>query len=377
MAQEERGDERDPSESVLEELLAELERGGEFNLAGFQARHPGHETLIARWLKSAHALDGLKPAGPSAHGSASSIAAGTVMGDFVVESLIARGGMGVVYRARQQSLGGRDVALKVLPLEGVSPKSQERFRREARAAAEVHHPNLAAVYGFGAEEGILFYAMQLVEGPSLRDVLEDLARRREQVRAQPEYRTAVGWARDVAAALDALHRRGLVHRDVKPSNIMLAHTAEHPGEWPDAPAILVDFGLVRRVDSHTLTEGSISAATPSYAAPEQLIGIEVDARADVFGIGVTLHDLLSARLPSERLQAAAGLEPIESLVPGIDRDLAAIVGKATDPKPEWRYAHAGALLEDLNAWLDGRPVSARRMGVIERTRRHVSPDLLT
>jgi len=368
----------DPSEAVLAEVLRDLDRGVDPDPAALLARHPGHEEAVERILRAlsdyqsmALSEAGGTPAPDAPSSPVEDLPAGAVLGDFLVERRIARGGMGVVYRARQRSLGDRPVALKVLPAESADEASRRRFRREALLAASLHHPHIAEIHGFGATDERIFYAMRLVEGPSLREVLARLVSDPGRARRPEVQRAIVRRIAEVAAALAEVHAAGLVHRDVKPGNILLEGGAGDEALVPDHPAVLVDFGLVREQDPELCTRTGGSSATPAYASPEQLLGGEMDERSDVFSLGATLHDLLSARAPGARLQASAGLEPLEQIVPGIDRDLAAVVAKAVDPMLQWRYADARAFHADLVAWLGGRPVAARRQGAFERARRWI------
>ena len=285
------------------------------------------------------------------------------IGDYEIVALEARGGMAEVYRARQLSLGERPVALKVLDRAQVTESDWRRFHREARLAARFdHHPNMVAIHDLGEDEdrGLLYYTMRLVDGVTLKKALEDLS----DAGGVPESSTGrriVERVRDVARALASLHESGLVHGDVKPSNIMLEGTG---GEDPLAcKGVLVDFGLVREFD------GTVSTllGTPPYAPPEVLRGGAVGPHSDVFSVGVTLHDLLSASRPADR--DAQRLPPLRSVVSWIGADLEAIVAKATDPDPGHRYSDGGELLEDLEAYLRGAPVRARTLRGVERARR--------
>lgn len=291
---------------------------------------------------------------------------GFELGDFTIDSLLASGGMGTVYRARQRSLGDRPVALKVLSVRGLDEPDRERFQREALAAASLHHPHLAEVYGFGDRDGVLFYGMELVEGPSLDDVLRERAGSAAVADERAARRRLVARVAEVARALEEVHAAGLVHRDVKPGNVVLRKRADGAES-----AVLVDFGLVRSPGSDRPEDLGTSSVTASYAPPEQLLVGEVDPRSDVFGLGASLHDLLARRLPQDRPRAAVGLEPIEELAPGIDADLAAILARAVDPVLEHRYADARAFREDLEAWLAGAPAAARRQGRVERGARWI------
>ncbi len=293
---------------------------------------------------------------------------GTRLGDFVVDCPIGEGGMGRVYRARQESLGGRIVSLKVVPREKLDREAEGAFRLEAAAAAELHHPHLAEVYGFGITDGQVFYAMRLVEGPTLQQVLNRLAQSGDQARRdRAARRRIVQRVAEVASALALVHARGFVHRDVKPGNIVIAGRGRNGALVPDHPCVLVDFGLVRAGRSEGTDLAFGPYGTPAYLAPDP----EPDQRSDVFALGVTLHDLLAARRANERDPPGKGLEPIEELVPEIDRDLAAVVGMACDPNPAWRYANGGEMLADLEAWIAGMPVRARRLALVEKALRWV------
>lgn len=358
----------DAYERILAEVIEAAEQGREPVLDEVASRHPGHEQSVRDVLEafgtySRMRTEAVRPLAPNA------LAPGERLGDFEIVGPLAHGGMGVVYRARQSTLGGRVVALKVLPGDTASERGVARFQREARTLAGLHHPHLAEVYGFGGDRGTLFYAMRLVEGPTLRDVLQRraAARRTDKPDSPDQRRALVARMVEVADALAVVHAAGAVHRDVKPANIVLEGGT--PENALDHAAVLVDFGLVRAADTSTITQTGESPGTPSYAPPEQLLGREVDARADVFSLGVTLHDLLARREPHERAQASAGLEPLHEIDPEIDADLSAVVAKAADPEARWRYPEAAVLRDDLVAWLHHCVVSARRPPWRERLQR--------
>ena len=286
---------------------------------------------------------------------------GAVLGGYVVECLLARGGMASVYQARETALGGRPVALKVLAVDASDERGRQLFLREARLLAGVEHAHLATLYAAGTDGDWLYLAMRLEPGPSLEQAFGPRGM------ARPPRRDVVRWGLQVSEALAAVHRAGLVHRDVKPANIVLRMQPGAP--WAEADAVLVDFGLARRrlpaQDSVTGNDG----ATPSYAAPEQLLGGSVGPQADVFSLGVTLHDLLSGRVGMRSDRAAQGLPPLSHFDPEADRDLQALLAMAADPDPAWRHFDGDELARDLRAWLDGRPVRARRRTLLERMKR--------
>ncbi|MEW6074588.1 MAG: serine/threonine-protein kinase [Planctomycetota bacterium] len=351
--------------AVLAAVQAALESGGKPDPAVLASLFPGHERTVARYCEAGRRLCEMREVLAAERCAWRRPRPGERIGDFVLEEVLGEGGMGVVHRARQVSLGDRAVALKLLPLGGQTAARRERFRKEARAASSLSHPHLAAVHAFGEEGDLLYYAMRLVEGPTLHAVLERLAVREGAADAVRLRRLVVERIAEVADALALAHARGLVHRDVKPSNILLDGQGSTLEELLNRPAVLVDFGLAHETNGDWRTYSLVAGLTPAYASPEQRRGESVDSRSDVFALGATLHDLLAARPPDQRKPAATGLEPLREVVPGIDRDLAAIVAKAADPDPRWRYAGVGELRDDLRAWMEGRPVAARRLHPIE------------
>lgn len=289
------------------------------------------------------------------------------LGDFRLVSRLGGGGMGIVYLAVQESLG-REVALKVLrpELQG-SAVAAERFRREARALAELRHDHLVAIFGGGEEHGVRYLAMELVPGRSLDErLLAEPGAPRGGAVAQ-----RVRWIAQIARGLQHAHERGVVHRDVKPANVRIT---------PDDRARLLDFGLARRTATAGATLTESFAGSPSYAAPEQIAqGGTIDARTDVYALGVTLYECLTGALPYagatvEQLfhRILAGLpEPPRRRVPQLPRDLEVVVLKAMERRPEQRYASAAALADDLEAVLELRPIRGRPPAARERARRIV------
>jgi serine/threonine protein kinase len=294
------------------------------------------------------------------------LAAGTVIGDFVVVDELGRGGMSCVHRARRTSGDGGLVALKVVRDDGDDPRVASRLRREASALLRISHPHVVEFLASGAERAWIYVAMDLVDGPTLQDVLERLSADRRVLADPWVRRRLVEKIAQLADGLAAVHRAGLIHRDVKPGNVVFRGHGRSLLEQLGADAVLVDFGLARpAAGASALTTAGIPL-TLQYASPEQLSSRPLDARSDVFSLGVTMHDLLSGRNPSDRECAAVGLEPIEQLVTDLDPDLAQIVGAAVDVKTEWRYPDAGAFHDDLAAWLRGAPV--RAAGLVRRAR---------
>ena len=352
---------------ILNLIQKECAEGVDPDPEDLKRRHPGHEDAIDLLVSAVEQYRSLETLFHEHSEDDHTLDPGERLGDFEVEAPLARGGMGQVYRARQISLGRRIVALKVLPADRWATHSRERFRQEASLLANLHHEHLAEVYGFGDESGLLFYAMRLVDGPTLEDALHVLLRLRGQDEIHRARRAVVHWAAQVAQALAVVHDAGLVHRDVKPANIILEGAGLDELWTKQGTAILVDFGLAHPLGEN---EGPIAgaAATLHYAPSEQLLHRGVTPRSDIFALGASLHDLCVPRLPDQRLQAAAGLESLRELDPAIDTDLAAIVAKAADVEPEWRYPDSRTLFRDLQAWLEGRPVAARTRGMAERAR---------
>jgi serine/threonine protein kinase len=359
--------------ALLELVLRLLDEGREPSRAAILERHAGSDEQVERALHAwtryrelMHACQRGRHAGPH-------LKPGSELGDFEIEDLLGFGGMSVVYRARQRSLGDRPVALKVFLADTASdPLHLDRFRREARLAAQVAHSHLAQVLGAGEERGVLYYAMRLVEGETLQRALvrlqEQRSERPELLRSPEHVRACTRIAQQVASATAAIHRHGLVHRDVKPSNVMLEGPPAAALEGLKRPAVVIDFGLIRPQGRSDLTRHDSGAGTEAFASPEARLGAQVDARADVFSTGVLLHDLLAGRLATERPIAAAGLPEVRELNPAVPADLAAVVAKAVQPLEAARYEDGAELQEDLDRFLSHRPVRARRMAPLHAAR---------
>lgn len=278
---------------------------------------------------------------------------------------LGEGGMGAVYRARDRRLE-RDVAIKFL--FGGGPATNEKLLREARSQARLEHENACKVYEAGVTEGHRYIVMQYIDGRSLERAAERMTLE-EKVRV----------IRQIAAALHEAHRLGLVHRDIKPSNIMVEE-----GEDGSYKPYLMDFGLARDVSSG---DGSVTkgiAGTPSFMAPEQAVGDvrSLDRRTDVYSLGATLYDIVGGRPPFvdenlyRLLQRVAREDPVplKKVFAGVPEDIDAIVMKCLEKEPGRRYDSARALGEDLQRFLDGEPVLARRasLGYVlwKKARRH-------
>jgi serine/threonine protein kinase/WD40 repeat protein len=315
----------------------------------------------------------LNVGGTSAGFDFSGESAGFVHGDYELLEEIGRGGMGVVFRARQKSLD-RIVALKVLSAGMfVSEDGRRRLLSEAAAAARLQHPNIVAVYATGELDGHPFYAMELVAGRTLAQVV--------QAGPVPPKRAAL-WLKKIAGAVQYAHSHNVLHRDLKPSNILL-DTAGEPR--------IADFGLAKILDSTeaaTLT-GSV-LGSPAYMPPEQAAGrtAEMGPAADVYSLGAMFYELLTGRPPFQGASPQAVIEQVKNvepiaprrLNPGVPEDLNTMVLKCLEKNPVQRYASAQALAGELERFLNGQPVRARPVSPAEKiwrwSRRHPLPSVL-
>lgn len=279
-------------------------------------------------------------------------------GDYELQSEIARGGMGVVYKARQVSLN-RIVAVKMI-LSGDHASSDEvtRFRREAEAAAQLDHPGIVPIYEVGEHDGHPYFSMGYVEGPSLSARLAD---------SPLGSREAAELLREVALAVQYAHERGVIHRDLKPSNILLA----------EGQPKVTDFGLAKRVDSdRSLTETGQILGTPAYMPPEQAAGQldSVGPASDVYSLGAIMYAMLTGRPPFQAASSVDTLrqvlerEPVSlhSLNSSIPRDLETICLKCLEKSIPRRYSSARAVADELQRYLKGHPLLARPVSRIER-----------
>ena len=285
-------------------------------------------------------------------------------GDYELLEQIGRGGQGVVFRARQKSLN-RTVALKVIGLGQWASKAHlKRFRLEAEAAARLEHPGIVPIHEVGERDGSCYFSMKFVEGGQLDEVV-----RREPM----SIRRAVELIAKVARTVHYAHEHGILHRDIKPGNILLDAKGEPH---------LTDFGLARLVESESSVTHTLDVlGTPSYMAPEQAVGnnAAVSSVTDVYGLGAVLYQLLTGQPPFaggttyETIKLLLDTEPRQPrlLNPKIDRDLSTICLKCLEKDPKRRYSSALALAEDLERWLKHEPILARRTGIIGRGRKWV------
>ena len=269
---------------------------------------------------------------------------GRVVAGYRIEERIGRGGMGLVYRAEHINLRRRAAIKIIAPELAEASGFRERFNREARIAAALQHPNIVTVYDAGEEDGLLYLAMQYIEGSDLSSVL------RTQGRLRP-YR-ALDVCRQVAAALDAAHGQGLIHRDVKPANVLIEGRT----------AFLTDFGLTKRLEgTHTqLTKAGDVVGTIHYVAPEQIEGGRVDTRTDIYSLGCLVYHCLSGELPFARdtdiavIYAHLSEEPprITSVRPELPGGLDAVIAKALEKAPERRFQTCADLMNAARSVID-------------------------
>ena len=351
-----------PAEIRQRQLLEE-----DVDAEEYAARFPEHQGLVDEVFGSEPALPELPPppiriaalpAIKESHGQF--IRAGDKFASYVIEDVVGSGGMGVVYRAFHAELG-RTVALKTIRLDGAQSRNAvRRFRVEAQAAAKLDHPGIVPVFDVGEQDGIPFYSMAFVDGESLT----------ESVRKQPlSTRRAAEICLAVSHAVEHAHSHGIIHRDLKPHNILIG---------ADGQPRVADFGLARSLmdDESNLTVDGQVLGTPAYTPPEQADGRgrESGPVADVYSIGAILYQTLVGRppfyapSPVETLRQVIDSEPVplRQLNPRIDRDLETICLMCLEKKPARRYSSAAQLGDDLQAYLDHRPILARPIGWLRR-----------
>ena len=376
--------------AAVAEYQAAVAAGRRPGRAEFLARYPDIADELADCLDGldflSTAAPGLLPSGSAEHPALPATPDGT-LGDFRLLHEIGRGGMGVVYEAVQISLGRR-VALKVLPFAATLDARQlRRFENEARAAAQLHHSHVVPVHAVGCDRGVHYYAMQLIDGVPLSQVIDHLRDAPKPARADADtavaasgitrqptdsrafFRTVAGLGVQAAEALEYAHQMGVVHRDVKPANLLLDGRGHL---W------VTDFGLARFAAAPGTTAPGDVVGTLRYMSPEQAAGEPViDPRGDVYSLGATLYELLTLRpaVTGEERQECTrqlleeGAPPPRSVNRAVPVELETIVLKAMAKSPADRYPTAADLAADLTRFLDDRPVKARRPSVFERARR--------
>ncbi len=407
---------------AVEQYLAELEAGKAPSRSQFLDRYPDLRAPLAACLEGLELVH--KAAGSSASASQPSLratigeidfAAADPLGDFRIIGEVGRGGMGIVYEAFQLSLG-RVVALKVLPFaSALNPRHLQRFKNEAQAAAQLHHTNIVPVYAVGHERGVHFYAMQLIDGQSVSALIKDLrtqagkttGEHNSSVRAQlppvtstprpprkPKsgqetislaagsistqrsqrttefYRTAARLMVQASEALEHAHSFGVIHRDIKPANLLIDTRGNL---W------VTDFGLAQFMADGQLTHTGDLVGTLAYMSPEQAGGgrAPLDHRTDIYSLGATLYEMLTleplfgGNNRPALLHRILNDEPVppRSLDRAIPIELETIVLKAVSKNPVERYKTAQEMADDLQRFLDNKPILARRPALVDRVRK--------
>jgi serine/threonine-protein kinase len=274
-------------------------------------------------------------------------------GRYRIEQVLGRGGMGVVYKATDTQLD-ETVAIKTLPGDVMqrSPEDLERFKREIRLARKITHRNVLRTYDYGEADGVYFISMEAVRGYALSDLVGEA----EGKRLAP--RVAVGIARQICRGLQAAHEQGIIHRDIKPQNVLIDHKGE---------VKLMDFGIARMAEAHEgMTQQGLIIGTPHYMSPEQVQGKQLDARSDVYSMGVMLYELLVGKKPFESSSLTGVLaahltekpRPPIDLRPEIGREVNAVILKCLEKDPKARYSDAGELLHELDRWQIGQQAAA-------------------
>ena len=357
----ENSDDRHPVDVLAEEFIQKIQTGIDTSIDEFVRSNPELESEIRAVFPAVLAMEKAKPL-PVADMLLDASHLET-LGGFRVLREVGRGGMGVVFEAEEVALGRR-VALKVLPRSALLSKRRlDRFKREAGTAANLHHTNIVPVYSVGEDQGLHFYAMQLIDGVGLDVVVREFSQHGRTTWVDPTpgtlswFRLVAEMGMQVAGALGYAHSRGTLHRDIKPANLLVDR---------DGNIWITDFGIAKAVGQSTLTGSGDIVGTLQYIPPEQSEGVH-DARGDVYSLGLTLYELITqtrafvgdspAALLKEMDRGAA--IPPSRIVQGVPRDLETIVLKAMSRTPEHRYETSWALEDDLRRFLDGRAILAR------------------
>ncbi len=397
------------SESTdIETVIVDVEqrlRNSEYPvIEDYLQRYPAIADEIRQLLPMVIALENAKRSQPLTEQTQWKTPTIESLGDFQIVREIGRGGMGVVFEARQKSLERR-VAIKVLPKHLLmSDRLLELFHREAKTAARLHHTNIVPVLDIGEEDGLHYFAMQYIEGVGLNRIIQGWSRKQEQAatnsdndeskrlrkklaiddfsnESQPEkkqYDSAIAldgihyWksvARiglQVADALDYSHRHQVLHRDIKPSNLLIQN---------DGKVWVTDFGVSKAFQDLSLTKTGDVVGTPRYMAPEQCRG-KATEQSDIYSLGVTLFELLAGKIADQSVRDSSISSPgthfhqlrsIRKFKPSIPKDLETIIQRATAFDPKNRFSSAADMAVDLQRFIFDQPIRSRRAGWVERT----------
>jgi WD40 repeat protein/serine/threonine protein kinase len=346
-----------PLDEAIDEFTAEVRRGHDPAIADYASRYPAVAADIRRLFPAIHMMERCRR--EFGHPARLPHSVPRHLGDYEILREVGRGGMGVVYEARQVSLDRR-VALKLLPPAACArPELLERFRHEALAAARLHHTNIVQVHGVGESDGHHFYVMQFIDGQPLA-----------ALRTRSDPACDAQWSRFVAQvglqagqALAYAHSQGVLHRDIKPSNLLVD---SHETVW------ITDFGLAKIEGAGDLTATGDVPGTVRYLAPERLRG-RSDPRSDVYSLGLVLYELLLGRPAFDASDASSLLRQVAEssppaprrINPTVPRDLETVVLTCLDHEPARRYQSAQALADDCRRYLEDRPIAARRISPVE------------
>ncbi|HEX5164287.1 MAG TPA: serine/threonine-protein kinase, partial [Thermomicrobiales bacterium] len=287
---------------------------------------------------------------------------GQIIGSYRIDALLGSGGMGHVYRATHVQLR-RPVAIKVLDSDAATdPTFQARFLREARAAASLSHPNIVHVYDFGEQDGRPFLAMELVPDGSIGEL---------QRSGPLDLVVGLDLVRQAAQGLAAAHEREMVHRDIKPDNLLLAARTPAAPELAPYTVKIADFGLARLADSGPLTQAGVAIGTPAYMSPEQCQGLQVDPRTDIYSLGIVLYEIATGSRPFNVRSLSDAVyqhvhvapPPPRQVAPDLSADVEQIINRCLAKQPADRYQRAGALVASLDTAI-AREVDRRRTGVL-------------
>lgn len=352
-------DDDEAFDDLLAEYLQRLEDGQSPDPADYLARYPHYADELRSFFRNHHWMGEAPTPQPNS-------LIGQEIGSYRIESEIARGGMGVVYRARQSGLD-RPVAVKVIS-NGVlaSEEERKRFRMEAESAAGLDHPGIISIHEIGTWNGHEYFSMTLVDGPTLQRYVDDQSLSDAQ---------AATYVRDIARAVAYAHRAGIVHRDLKPENILIN---------ADGRPLVADFGLAKwNHDGTMLTRTGQVLGTPNYMSPEQASGrSEAGPTTDVYSLGAILYALVAGVPPHEGSNPAEVMRSVlqdepsspRRFRPQLSRDLETICMKAIRYEPESRYQSADELADDLDRFLTGETIKAAGSGLIERVAREIGRD---
>ncbi|TWU00974.1 serine/threonine protein kinase [Stieleria varia] len=359
---------------ILERYLHDVEQGAAQPREQWLAEHPEYAERLAACLDGVQLFDEGETLGVKAAPQQTTAADPTPdsIGDYEILRELGRGGMGVVYEAREKTLD-RVVALKVMRFGIVDPQALQRFQREAETAGSLHHTNIVPVYATGRTGDTSWYAMQRIEGTSLAAKITAANESKTPIELEEILRVGI----QAAEALDHAHQRDVVHRDVKPANLIIDL---------DDRVWLTDFGLARRLLDVGATMTGAILGTPRYMSPEQadFRNTDVDRRSDIYSLGATLYEMAIGQPAfdgDEPLKLISKIRdddplPVHKLRDDLPRDFSVVIQKAMAKDADRRYASAAELADDLRAIREDRPIRAREISLVERavrwTRRHQS-----